>query len=171
MIRIKLLNQKDAVDARDFCLSQIKTEYGYDYSPSWHSDLDSLKIKNSMYYKNSQGVFYIVFDKFSIIASIGFRNIKYKQSNCKLVKEYFNFAKVGSIWRTYTLPKYRSQGIASKLVAKAEKDARTFNYEMIYLHTSRNKPNSLTFWQNRGYKIFKEEQNEDRTVHMFKVIF
>lgn len=170
MYKIQSVKPFDAGKIRKFCLNQIKSEYGYSYNKDWHYDLDTLSDNSQMYYPKSKGAFYYISINNCVIGTLGLRNLKYKPSNFKLVKDIFNVDYAGSFWRTYTHISYRNKGIATNLVNKAEERAKKYGYKLIYLHSSHNKPNSVKFWKKRGYKVFKEEDNEDKTVHMAKVI-
>lgn len=163
------VNYINGENVRNFCLQQIKLEYGYEYTPEWHKDLDSLvHERNGMYSNQNKGVFFFVSDLNKIIATIGMRNLSYKPELLNLCNEAFGSKNFASIWRTYTDVHFRKNGLATELLIEAENKAKNFRYDYIYLHTSRNKPKSVTFWENKGYKIFQEDLNEDKTVHMIK---
>lgn len=170
MYKIRFIETKYANKVRNFCLSQIKNEYGYDYTPEWHSDLDSILDGKGMYYPSCKGSFYFAEEDNVVIATSGFRDLRYKPTNHKLFVDEFKNSNVGSIWRTYTDRSHRFQGIATNLLSNIDKDAKKYKYQYIYLHTSWNKPDSVKFWMNRGFKIFLEEKNADLTVHMAKVV-
>lgn len=153
---------------KEFCLHQIKTEYGYDYTPEWHKDLDSLSDDTSMYYPYERGSFYVMQVDGEIVASAGMRDLKYKPSNLELFQQEFDTTNVASLWRTYTRLDMRNKGLATQLLESIDEDITKYQYEYVYLHTSWNKPDSVKFWRNRGFEIFQEVDNEDKTVHMYK---
>lgn len=167
-LKVKRVEQKLGRDARQFCLEQIKHEYGYDYVPEWHKDLDSLLIKAGMYSQIKKGFFLAAIVDDKIVGTIGMRNLKYKAALWKEYSKKLQSQKIGSIWRTYTAKEFRGVGIASHLLDLAEKNASELGYEFFYLHTSWNKADSVKFWLKRGYEILKQEQNSDKTVHMIK---
>ncbi len=51
-------------EARTFCLRMIKNVYGIDYTPAWHSDLDSLLLAqpDNWFSLERQGSFLVVRD-------------------------------------------------------------------------------------------------------------
>ncbi|MGL5831073.1 MAG: GNAT family N-acetyltransferase [Candidatus Altimarinota bacterium] len=162
------VGKKMRAEARQFCLEQIKQEYGYDYVPQWHADLDSLLDKVGMYSSVNKGVFLAALIENNLVGTIGMRDLKYKPLLWEEYSKAIGSKKIASIWRTYTAKEFRGLGIASYLLEKAEKEALKWDYECIYLHTSLNKADSVKFWSKRGYQIFKEDQNADKTIHMLK---
>lgn len=156
---------------RNYCLEQIKIEYGYDYTQEWHRDLDSLLTPNGDYSKESNGAFLIAKVNNEIVGSCGMRNLMFKESNYNLCVKSFGSCTFASLWRTYVPNTYRGNGIASELVKQALAIASNNGYNKMYLHTSWNQPDSVRFWENREFSIFSEDDNEDRTVHMIRDLY
>lgn len=169
-INIELVRAEEAPRIRDYCLSIIKEVYGYNYRPDWHTDLDDLLNPHGMYSENVGGVFLSATSNGEIVGTIGLRSLQTKPTLFHQFKFRYDNYKVASIWRAYVRSDKRGKGIGTELTRKAEEFAKAKGYELIYLHSSRNNPEALKFWHTMGYKIFSEEENQDRTVHMDKHI-
>ena len=171
MITIKKLIKKDAKGVRDFCFKIIKEVYGFSYRVDWHDDLDDL-LGEEVYSVRNKGLFLVAKDKNEIVGTLGMRTLNSRPKIVGLFQNrgYGDEKNIASIWRTYISKEYRAKGIGSMLYQKAEEYIREKGFEIIYLHISRNNPGALSFWTKMGFLIILEEKNEDKTVHMEKVL-
>ncbi len=146
------------VDARDFCLRMIKNGYGINYTPLWHSDLDSLLLTRpyNWFSREQQGGFLIIRDEDNnIIASGGLYGLDQKPSTKeRLRSRYGNPAKVCQIVRVYIAPHARRKGVGTRIVAALESRASEFCYATSYLHADAHTPATLSFWRSQGYVDF-----------------
>lgn len=55
----------------------------------------------------------------------------------------------------YTLPEFRSQGIAADLVQRVEAEARVQGYPSLYLHTR----NAMPFYTKRGWQTLEQVEH------------
>ncbi|MCF0226132.1 MAG: GNAT family N-acetyltransferase [Methanobrevibacter sp.] len=166
-IEIKELspNTEEIESVKEFLLDHIKNTYGYGYTPEFHYDIKNLK---KMYVKDEQSNFYIAKKpNKEIVGCIGIRGY---DKNFEEFKGIYFKNTTASIWRLMVDSRYRRQGIATKLVNHVEKFSKSKNYENIYLHTQRNLPGALKFWQSQRYSITHNIHNEHTTVHMIKYL-
>ena len=167
-IQYRALDTSEAQHARVFCLQIIKEEYGFEYRPDWHEDLDLLGTKKDLYAPQKRGLFLIARDDGKIIGTGGLRSLITKPLFFERFKDRYKGLSVASLWRVYVNVRERSKGIGTQLVQLLEAEAKKREYTRIYLHTSRKNPSAVRFWIEKGYKIFLEEDNEEKTVHMDK---
>ncbi|MDO5848028.1 MAG: GNAT family N-acetyltransferase [Methanobrevibacter sp.] len=152
-------------DIQKFLFNHIKEEFGYGYVPSFHNDIVNLK---DTYLTDDRNNFYVATnDNGKIIGCIGVRG--YDKHFEEFEGVYFKDT-TASIWRLMIDSKYRRKGIGSRLVKYVEKFSESKNYQNIYLHTQRNLPGALQFWQAQNYSIIYDSNNEYTTVHMIKNI-
>jgi ribosomal protein S18 acetylase RimI-like enzyme len=162
-MEIRLLQAADVDQVRTFLFSIIKNDFGYDYNPEWHKDIDEL----TQMYLAERACFYIAIKNDEIIGAIGARPFDktYPELKGRYLKE-----DTLSIWRHYIHPQYRRQRIGSRLVDYVESFAKEQQYKQIYLHTQRAIPGSLEYWLAKGYSITNESVDEFQTVHMDKIL-
>lgn len=164
-IKIQEVSDNKIGMVQDFLFNNIKKVYGYGYIPEFHYDIKNLK---NTYLSNPQNNFYIATNSHNDI--IGCIGIRAYDKDFKLFKGVYSKDTTSSIWRLMIDSKYRRLGIASKLVKYVENFSKSKNYQNIYLHTQRNLPGALKFWQSQNYSITYEANNEYTTVHMIKNI-
>lgn len=166
-IKIKSLypSNENIEKVQMFLFEHIKKEFGYGYMPKFHYDIMDLK---NTYLLNEKNNFFVATDSNGeIIGCIGIRGYDKDFEEFKGV--YFKDT-TASIWRLMVDLKYRRMGIGSKLVKYVERFSKSKNYSNIYLHTQRNLPGALQFWQSQNYSITHDSHNEFTTVHMIKNI-
>ncbi|MSS75076.1 GNAT family N-acetyltransferase [Candidatus Pacearchaeota archaeon] len=161
---------KDAQEVREFCLRIIKEEYNIDYTPEYHTDLDLLGKKDDMYSTDKKGVFLVVKYKNRVVGVGGLRNLSTKPLIAKQFSNRYENKDIGSLWRVYIDKAWRDYGIGTEIVNRLEDVAKKYSYKQIYLHTSLKNPDAVEFWKRKGYIVFLEEDNEDQTVHMDKLL-
>ena len=145
-------------EARTFCLRMIKNVYGIDYTPAWHSDLNSLLLAqpDNWFSLERQGSFLVVRDgDGNIIATGGLYALENKPSTKeRLRNRYGDGEKVCQIVRVYIEPCARRKGLGRKIVAALESRASEFDYTSSYLHADAQTPETLSFWKTQGYGAF-----------------
>ncbi|UHS59646.1 GNAT family N-acetyltransferase (plasmid) [Agrobacterium vaccinii] len=145
-------------EARTFCLRMIKNVYGIDYTPAWHSDLDSLLSAqpDNWFSRERQGSFLVVRDGDGhIIAAGGLYAIENKPSTKERLRHrYSDGEKVCQIVRVYLDSSVRRKGLGTKIVAALESRASEFKYTSSYLHADAQTPETLGFWKSQGYGAF-----------------
>lgn len=162
------LQTKDTKEVRDFCLRIIKEEYGIDYTPEYHKDLDLLGTNEDMYSLDKKGLFMVVKYKNKIIGVGGLRSLATKPAIAEKFKDRYRDKEIGSLWRVYIDKAWRDYGVGTELCNRLENAAKGYGYNEMYLHTSSKNPGAVAFWKRKGYEVFLEETNEDQTVHMDK---
>ncbi len=142
-------------DARTFCLRMIKNVYGIDYTPTWHSDLDSLLLAqpHNWFSRERRGSFLFVRDGDGhIIATGGLYALENKPATKeRLRNRYGDGEKVCQIVRVYIKPRARRKGLGTLIVAALESQASEFDYTSSYLHADAQTPETLSFWKSQGY--------------------
>lgn len=137
---------------RDFMLAIIKNDFGYDFNPQWHWDIENIL---STYLKSSQSILLVAFENHEIVGTIAAR----PYDNNTL-----------GIWRHYIKKELRGLGIGKQLYLKVEEFAQKYQYQYLYLHTQKTILGSKEYWQKRGFQITLEKADEWQTVHMEKKI-
>lgn len=157
------LNRKDIGECKEFMLSIIKNEFGYDFNPEWHWDIDQLE----KVYLNKKSCFFVAKHKGKIIGTIAVRPYD---------KKYLELEKIcndntASIWRHYIEYGYRRKGIGKKLLKLSEDFITASKYRQIYLHTQRTIPGSLEYWLSQNFiPVFESDSDPLKTVHLIKKI-
>ena len=136
------------IRVRNFLFSQIRSEYGYGYIPSWHKDIVDLNKyyidcrKNNLFFVENN-------DDGRIIASMAIRH-------------------TASIWRSFVEKPYRRCGLATHLFDVVEEFCYENDFNEIYLHTQKNLVAGFNFWKKVGFQVTLDTNNELKTVHMVK---
>ena len=170
------------IRVRNFLFSQIRSEYGYGYIPSWHKDIidlnkyyidckkNSLKDiidlnkyyidckKNSLFYVEDSG-------NGRIIATIAVRQY---DKNFMEFQDLYSKESTASIWRLFVDKYYRRCGLATQLYNAVEEFCYENNFNEIYLHTHKNLEAGFSFWKKVGFNVTWDTNNELQTVHMVK---
>lgn len=145
-------------EARAFCLRIIKDVYHIDYTPDWHSDLDSLLLaRDENWFSGMQhGGFLVVREEDgSIVAAGGFYALEKKPSTKERLRDRYGDArKVCQIVRVYLDPGVRRKGLGTMIVTALERMASDTGYTSIYLHADAQTPDTLSFWRSQGYCDF-----------------
>ncbi|WP_297979900.1 GNAT family N-acetyltransferase [uncultured Methanobrevibacter sp.] len=151
------------IKIRNFLFSQIRSEYGYGYVPSYHKDIIDL---NKYYIDSSKNnLFFIENDYNKIIATIAVR--PYDKDFAKF-KNLYNKESTASIWRLFVDKPYRRCGFASKLYNIVERFCCENDFKEIYLHTHKNLEAGFHFWKKQGFQVTWDTNNNLQTVHMIK---
>lgn len=152
------------IKLRNFLFSQIRSEYGYGYIPSYHKDIINL---NEYYIDSSKNNLYFIenLKNNKIIATIAVRPY---DKDFKEFKNIYDKDSTASIWRLFVDKSYRRCGLASLLYKKVEEFCCENNFKEIYLHTHKNLEAGFNFWKKQGFKVTWDTNNELQTVHMIK---
>lgn len=150
-----------------FLLNLIKKEYGLNYIPKFHKDIELLK---NFYIAPVRNTFFLAINTKTneIIGSIGIREYD-RKSEC--FENNFSRKSTASFYRVFVDEKYRRNGIASALVKKAEKFCYNQGYNEIYLHTQNIVDGALFFWNKMNFNIIFKVNDKLDTVHMSKNIY
>ncbi|MDZ7874031.1 MAG: GNAT family N-acetyltransferase [Rhizobium sp.] len=145
-------------EAREFCLRIIKDFYKIDYTPAWHSDLDSLlNAPPECWFSHvKRGAFLVVRDEQQrIVAAGGLYGLQNKPATAtRLQDRYFDAVSVCQIVRVYLEPHWRRKGLGAAIVSALEGTARDLGYVTSYLHADAETPETLSFWRHQGYTEF-----------------
>jgi ribosomal protein S18 acetylase RimI-like enzyme len=162
-ITYELLDIKDISACKEFMLGIIKNEFGYDFNPDWHWDIDQVE----KVYLQNRGCFFVAKYQNKIVGTIAVR--PYDKNYVEL-KEICD-SNTASIWRHYIMQEYRRKGIGRKLLSLAENFIKSSKYNQTYLHTQRTIPGSAEYWLSQGFEIILENKSDPlKTVHMIKKI-
>jgi GNAT superfamily N-acetyltransferase len=145
-------------EARAFCLRIIRCFYKINYTPAWHTDLDSLldKSPDGWFSKGKRGAFLVVRDEEQrIVAAGGLYGLQNKPALAiRLQDRYRDPASVCQIVRVYLEPDLRRKGLGGAIVSALEGTARDLGYVTSYLHADAETPETLGFWRSQGYIEF-----------------
>jgi GNAT superfamily N-acetyltransferase len=145
-------------EARAFCLRIIKDFYKIDYTPAWHTDLDSVldTSPDGWFSKGKRGAFLVVRDKEQrIVAAGGLYGLQNKPATAtRLQDRYFDAVNICQIVRVYLEPHWRRKGLGGAIVSSLEGTARDLGYVTSYLHADAQTPETLDFWRSQGYSEF-----------------
>ena len=93
------------------------------------------------------------YSQFNKINAIKHALVLYENNNpvaCGALKE-FNKDSM-EVKRMYTLPKFRGQGFANKILFKLEKWAKELGYKKCVLETGKRQPEAIKLYSKNGYK-------------------
>jgi putative acetyltransferase len=94
------------------------------------------------------------FAQYNKIAAIKYVVLAYENNvavACGSIKQYSE--NTMEIKRMFTLPEYRGQGIASKILAELESWARELGYSETILETLKSEENVVDTYRKNGYKV------------------
>lgn len=152
------------IRVRNFLFSQIRSEYGYGYIPSWHKDIIDLNKyyidcrKNNLFFVEND-------DNGRIIATIAIRQY---DKNFVEFQDIYSSESTASLWRLFVDRPYRRCGVATRLYDVAEEFCYDKQFNEIYLHTQKNLEAGFSFWKKVGFDVTLDTGNEFQTVHMVK---
>ena len=165
--RITELRPEDAEQAREVMFRSIAEDFGSDYDPVVHADIDDLE----GWYSKPQGPFMLVVRDDAtgrVIATGGIRGgeLKEGRSPQHLVDRYRE-GRTGQVVRVYVLREERRRGIARALAAAILERARSEgHYDRIVLHTYLHSPGAVAFWTSTG-AVLVEDDTEGISNAMF----
>lgn len=147
---------------REFCLRMIKLTYGYDYTPEWHVDLDSLLQGEASHYSAAnRGAFFVVRDEGgNVVGTCGMRGLRWKPNMVEQFKDRYGDAEnVGSNWRMYVDPAWRKQGLGSVLIALRQQAAAKYGYHTLYIHCDINAARLRAYWETQGFRLIGTDED------------
>ena len=106
------------------------------------------------------------YDQFNKIDKIKYAVVAHENDKpvaCGAIKEFSSTSV--EVKRMYTLPGFRSQGIASKVLKELETWAAELFYNKCVLETGKRQPEAIELYKRNGYKIipnygqYKEMEN------------
>lgn len=159
------LNEKYVEETRRFMLSVIKGDFGYEYNPHWHSDIDRL---HEHYIENGNCHCLVCVLKREIVGTIAAR--PYDRDYEKFRGRYTPENTLG-IWRHYIKKDLRGKGVGTVLLKNLESRVARSEYKYLYLHTQKTIPGSLEYWLAKGYEITWDTKDELKTVHLEKKVW
>jgi len=157
----------DLPEARALMLRSVVEDFGDEYDPRVHADIDDM----IGWYLEPEGPFMLVVADPAtgeLLATGGIRGGALKEglSPPNLVERYRD-GHTGQLVRVYVLREHRRRGIARIVVdAVLERVAREGIYATIALHTFRHSPGAIPFWLSMGARII-----EDDTTGISRAIF
>lgn len=164
---VRELTIDDLPEARALMLRSVVEDFGDEYDPRVHADIDDM----IGWYLEPEGPFMLVVaDRATgeLLATGGIRGGALKEglSPQNLVERYRD-GHTGQLVRVYVLREHRRRGIARIVVdAVLERVAREGIYATIALHTFRHSPGAIPFWLSMGARII-----EDDTTGISRAIF
>ncbi|MBT8304221.1 MAG: GNAT family N-acetyltransferase [Bacteroidia bacterium] len=94
--------------------------------------------------------FYDQFNKISKLKHVIVLYLDHKPVSCGAIKG-FDSSSV-EVKRMFTVPGYRRQGMARKVLAELEKWASELSYEKCVLETGRRQPEAIALYKKNGYQ-------------------
>jgi GNAT superfamily N-acetyltransferase len=146
-------------DCRHFCLRAIKSTYGYDYTPEWHADLDSLCEGDACHYAASnRGAFFVLRDPEGCVAgTAGVRGLGRNPGLAAMfAQRYPDIERVAFNCRLYVAPGWRRLGLGRILTTLREKAARRMDYVTVYLHCDAKAERLRHYWLGLGFRLITE---------------
>lgn len=156
--QIAELRPDDVEQAREVMFRSVAEDFGADYDPVVHADIDDLE----GWYCRPEGPFMLVVrDDVTgrVIATGGIRGgaLKEGRSPRHLVDRY-RAERTGQIVRVYVLREERRRGIARALVRAILDRARSEgHYDRIVLHTYLHSPGAVGFWTSTGAVLVEDD--------------
>lgn len=156
--QITELRPEDVEQAREVMFRSVAEDFGSDYDPLVHADIDDLE----GWYSGPQGPFMLVVrDDVTgrVIATGGIRGGTLKEglSPQHLVERYRD-GRTAQVVRVYVLREERRRGIARALVGAILDRARSDGYyDRIVLHTYLHSPGAVAFWTSTGAVLVEDD--------------
>jgi putative acetyltransferase len=95
-------------------------------------------------------VFYAQLNKTDKIKTVIVAYENDKPISCGAIREYS--PTITEVKRMYTVPEYRSKGIATKVLNELEKWASELSYQKCILETGWRQPDAIRLYEKNGYK-------------------
>jgi GNAT superfamily N-acetyltransferase len=117
-----------------------------------HHDFIDLVKQLDLYLAEKDGKDHAFYAQFNKIDKIKFVVIAYDDNtpvSCGALKHYQ--PGVAEIKRMYTLPEYRGQGVATRILAELETWALELSYSKCILETGKRQPEAVRLYQKNGY--------------------
>lgn len=95
--------------------------------------------------------FYSQYNKIDTIKHALVLYINNKPVSIGAIKE-FDYESM-EVKRMYTLPEFRGQGLASKVLKELENWAKELGYKKCVLETGKRQPEAIEFYKSKGYKV------------------
>lgn len=155
---IRELTVEDIPRAREVMLRTVREDFGDEYDPHVHADIDDMV----GWYIAPAGPFMLVAvdeETGEIVATAGIRGGALKEglSPRHLVERYRD-GRAGQLVRVYVERSHRRLGIARSLVlAVLDRARREAHYDTIALHTFPHSPGALPFWQSLGSVVVEDD--------------
>jgi len=118
------------------------------------------------YLDDRDGAFLIARSNGQIIATVG-----YVAYDDRFPQLDFGSERVVEVVKLYVDPQWRRAGLATKIFAALQSEARQAGIGRLYLHTHPFLPGSVSFWERQGFQL--ECVDEDpiwQTTHMSKML-
>lgn len=97
-----------------------------------------------------QNDFYAQFNKVDALKHVVIAYQEGRAAACGAVKEYE--PGIMEVKRMYTLPEYRSQGLAGRVLAELERWAAELGYQKCILETGKTQTAAIHLYEKSGYK-------------------
>jgi GNAT superfamily N-acetyltransferase len=154
---IRELTADDIPRAREVMLDTVREDFGDEYDPRVHADIDDMV----GWYVFPAGPFMLVAadETGEIVATAGIRGGALKEglSPRHLVERYRD-GRTGQLVRVYVARSHRRLGIARRLVlAVLDRARREGHYDTIALHTFPHSPGALPFWLSLGSVVVEDD--------------
>ena len=141
---------------RGFCLGMIKRTYGYDYTPAWHADLDSLRDGGrSQYAECNRGAFFLLRDAAGgVVGTAGVRGLRHSPGlAATFASRYPDIERVAFNCRLYVDPGWRRRGLGHLLIGLREEAACRMGYATLYLHCEATAKRLRGYWLRQGFRL------------------
>jgi GNAT superfamily N-acetyltransferase len=155
---IRELAAADIPRAREVMLDTVREDFGDEYDPHVHADIDDMADR----YLTPAGPFMLVAQDGGtgeIVATAGIRGGALTEglSPPHLVERYRD-GRTGQLVRVYVVRSHRRLGIARRLVrAVLDRARREGHYDRIALHTYPHSPGALPFWLSLGSVVVEDD--------------
>jgi GNAT superfamily N-acetyltransferase len=146
-------------DCRRFCLLAIKDTYGYDYTPEWHRDLDSLgEGVGCQYAPTNRGAFFVLRDTDGRV--VGTAGVRALSNNAGIAAmfggRYPDAELVAFNCRLYIAATWRRRGLGRLLTMLREEAARCMGYVTVYIHCDAKAERLRRYWLGLGFRFISE---------------
>ncbi|MBD8047560.1 GNAT family N-acetyltransferase [Clostridium faecium] len=164
-IHIRRIDVEEVSIAQDFLFKMVKKLYNSDKNPLYHNDIINMK---EVYIENKKNILIGAFDEDGQL--IGTIAVKQFVDRFKALNGIYKEELTAELGRCYIDENLRRKGVGSLLFDKILEFCKESGYEKIYLHTHRHLPGGFDFWRKMGFVITVEEDDEEKTVHMEKLV-
>ncbi len=164
-MNIRTISEEEIDMTQEFLFKMVKNLFGHDVNPVYHHDIINVK---EVYIKSKTNTLIGAFDQNNTL--IGTIGVKQFVDRFEAIKGIYQEDVTAEIGRCYINKDLRRAGVGSALFDHLLEFCRESGYKTIYLHTHRHLPGGFDFWIKKGFTVKLEEDDQEKTVHMEKVL-
>ena len=156
---------EDTLPIREFVMASRRDMFSI-IPPQFHIPKTQRELARFQedYLDHPNGAFLVARADGLLIATIGYTTYDHRFPQLGFANR-----RVVEVVKLYVDPKWRRAGVATRMFATLEKEARRVGIEHLYLHTHPFLPGSVRFWERQEFGVlYVDDDPIWRTTHMGK---